>query len=179
MKRIFSTFLFLALCMAVSFCEATAVPLNDTITEMSFVREMNTCAKKEGIPVQIKKSKSSPTKKAGAFFYSVYSPVNIQSELQNAIIAKSKEKDGPIYVIVVFVDSKDRLRELVSQMMAVERTMGMPGGEAHLDGMFAITDALTKGTGTYWSETTNRKYVIKFIGSQTTPSLGLTITAEI
>lgn len=179
MKKIFSTFLFLVLCTVFSFCEATAVPLNETITESSFVQQLNACAKRERIPVQIKKSKSYPTKKVGNIFYSVYLPVTIQSELQNAIITKSKEKDGPIYLIEVFVDSKDRLRELIGEMMAVERTMGMPGGEGHLDGMFAITDALTKGTGAYWSETTNRKYVIKFIGSRTNRSLGLTITAEI
>lgn len=167
-----------ALCfMMVSVCKAAGVPLNDQIKDTNFIRAFNECAKREQSAYQIDGNTKIFRKPQNGAYLSHFIPNTKVRVGDNLIMIKSNEK-GEIYEAAVYISRSSMVKDMFGEMFILERTVGMPNGEGHSDGMYAVIDAYKSGTGSYWSEATNRRYVVQCIGDRKIGPLGLTIKAE-
>lgn len=143
-------------------CYAEDIAVNDNITVENFMYAFNNNAdaKKEGIAIVgiVKKATYNKNINKVITGYGTNNKVNI--------MINSDPKTGAIYEIGILgktPSNEQELQPILMTALLVERTIGTPSGDGTVDGMFALIDAYKKGKGTYWCNTTNRRYIVKTI----------------
>ncbi len=169
---------FLCLFLLMPFlCMAAAVPLNDTIKEQQFIKSFNNCAKRENLSYRLVREPKYNRTETEEGFLSSFVIEGVHPH-QNLILVWSGS-ESHIYAIHIFIDSPERLKDMIGETMIIEHALGMPGGEAQSDGMFAIVDAIKKGKGSYWSEATQRRYIIEYFPPEGEEETLLEIRADV
>lgn len=157
------TILILAMLMlvTVNYCFAQNVSLNDDIKYQDFAQifNINDTAKQFGVKIYMSDTDYYNNKNK----YITYYTTNQMDAKDNVLILQS-ELNGDLYELDIFVTVKDDFKKaqeiLFKETMIAQHVFGLPSGDASFNGTAAILDALEKGKGTYWSNETNRRYVV-------------------
>ena len=144
----------------ISICSAGEIQLNEKITNANFVDVYNKSddVKDEGIYI-VKEIGSSYTKNNKRFITKYVTKIGTE------IWTNSDPSSGKIYGVCVVGEAPknlDDMKPLLMTTMLVERAVGKPSGEAMETGMFALIDATKNGKASYWSNETNRRYIVYF-----------------
>lgn len=174
----------LVVLLSMAVCHASETALNDVITPDSFTNAFNERCEIENDSLRIFKGKHiSHDEKRGMDVHG-YLVTNADHPKNSPILIIALSNPlGELYGIQVlakmdmYQDYESALKDAAKYMIIVERTVGMPSGEAAVDGMFAVSDALTKKKGSYWSEETERRYIV--VPVRTRDRVGLYIHATI
>lgn len=160
-----------------SVCNADAIPLNDQITIENFVSVFNNSydAKQSGVRIvgYVREPRYSENAKRLISAYETNNGVNIM--INSSISSRLLYEIG---VIGEIPSSAEGMKPILMTTMLVEKALGKPSGEGQATGMFAIMDAWQKGKGSYWSNETNRKYIVSPI-KVSTDMIGFMIQAGI
>ncbi len=183
MRKLLVIFTFVVLALHVQLAQANNIALNDTLSIDSFVDAFNKSKDAADLNVSISKRETKFDDETNRYI-TLYS-----TNLGDFFIMQSTPS-GNLQALGIWVNLKtdnngsvinfeDTQKNLVLQMMLAERVLGMPSGEGAVNGMFAILDAIKKGKGSYWSNVTNRRYIIEPTSSKEAGAIGLIIYADI
>lgn len=183
MKKILFIFTFIMLALNAQSVQATPMMLSDTLSIDSFADTFN--KSKDALNKHI-----SISKRGTHFDDKTNRYVTVYTTSQGNLFIMQSTPSGSLQELDIWINLEtdhnghvtnfeDTQKTIVLQMLLAERVLGMPSGEGASNGMFAIIDAITKGRGTYWSNATNRRYIIEPISSKKSGAIGLTIYADI
>ena len=172
--RIISTILIM-ICFS-TICCAAPVSLNDNLSAENFVQAFN--GSKDAIEAGIS------IKKLGAEYHEPSNTVSTgflsNEDVLFVLLSKPTGELRELSILVKTEYGEDKAIEILfKETLLAERVLGMPSGEAATNGMFAVIDAVKNGKGSYWSNETNRKYIIRPIKSESGLYIGFAIVAEI
>lgn len=141
-------------------CCAEPIAVNDSITSEKFMYAFNNNAdaKQQGISIVGTIKKPTYNNNINRVISGYVTNNNV------SIMLSSNPKTGVIYEIGILrkkPSSDNEMQAFIMVSLLVERTIGTPSGDETADGMFALLDALKKGRGVYWSNTTNRRYIVE------------------
>lgn len=163
-RRFFATLLFIVFATVSPIAMAdTIVPLNDYLTLDSFPLAFSQTCDNNGYSFPLKcleYNKTFSPQDHGT----VYQVHNNNGNRNLIFVFSDADKRITALQLSIVLNPNDNtehaLKILISEALLAQRTLGAPDGYETINATIATSDALRLGHGEYWSNHTNRRYVI-------------------